>query len=277
MKIKYLLVFLFFITFLTSCSRDENPEIMPENEPLVTKISAPIFFINVLYYFGWADYDLHFEYDHLKRLTKQIGGFEEINTSYGTAFSKDVYSSLIYEGNKVTVEDFSSMPLVFTVPKKTKYFILNEQNKIQQKEIPHTISSMNKKQVFSYKNGLIDEVKTTLPNRPYDQTDPNGYVLTYSERFFYDSNGNLIRTEYYEQHNGVNMGRKVVRKFENYDNSSNPFKRFTLLDNYFYRSLSKNNFRTFKEEEYYNGEFVLTLSHQEWVFNYDTKGQIIIN
>ena len=69
-------------------------------------------------------------------------------------------------------------------------------------------------------------------------------------------------------------GEKIIRFFENYDNSYNPFKRFTLLDEYFYRSLSQNNFRNYKEEKTESG--ITNVSLQEWGFNYDTSGQIII-
>lgn len=148
---------------------------------------------------------------------------------------------------------------------------------IAEKEVPDRFSSYRyKKEFYYYKNGLLDEIKTTFPNALYDPTDPNDYIETYSERFYYDATGNLTRTEYFELHSGFKTENKRIRQFENYDNSGNPFKRFTLLDEYFYRSLSKNNFRSYREEVYRFDELI-SRKTQEWTFNYDANGQIIIN
>lgn len=110
---------------------------------------------------------------------------------------------------------------------------------------------------------------------PFDSTDPNDYILTYLEKFYFDTNGNLTKAEYFEQRNGINNGEKIIRTFENYDNSYNPFKRLKLLDEFFFLSLSKNNYRKYSEIHYQN-ETVISTTNRNWSYSYDVNGQIII-
>jgi hypothetical protein len=267
---------------LFSCSRD-NEENIVEDDLLITKMSRLILYPNSLSYNN-AELSFIFHYDNEKNLIEKKGGF--FQSSWGTGyeglgqyFTDKIYTSLVYNGNNVTVEDFSSS-IDFTVPKNSKYFILDNNKRIKQKNVPSTVISSYRdiQQNFIYNNiGQLTEINTTLPNMPYDPTDPYDYIETYLEKFYYDSKGNLIKTEYFEQKNGVNKGIKVIRTFEDYDNSYNPWKRMYLLDDFFYRSISKNNFRKYKVVRYEENGDVSLNSQQSWTFNYDSNGNIIIN
>lgn len=273
MKIKNLLSFLLIALLTISCSsRDDEPIVTVEYSPLVKRINLGVFNPNAP---SGDQFAYYFEYDSEEKLTKSIGGFIPLSggTGYSGFFSNEIYTSLVYTNNMVTVEDFSSSSQ-FMVPKKSKYFKLNIASKIVEKEIPSQNIYSTKKQFFYYKDGNLDEIITTLPNMPY--YPPDDYIETYSEKFFYDASKNLVRTEYYELRNGIREGEKIIRTFGNFDNSYNPFKRFTLLDEYFYRSLSKNNFRTYREERTYEYGGSNT-STQSWTFNYDASGNIILN
>ena len=115
----------------------------------------------------------------------------------------------------------------------TVYYSLNNLSQIVIKETPNqNDSNLNKKQTYSYINNKLLEILTEFPNKPYNPNDPYDYVLTYLEKFYYNSIGNLTKTEYLELHNGVITGYKTVRFFENYDNSINPFKRLYLLNDF---------------------------------------------
>lgn len=274
MKLKILLCSVLISLFLYSCSnRDEEPVVTETNYPLLMKLDSRLLFSSAPIMV--PDYNFYFQYDNQEKLTKKIGGFIPTSgsTGFGGVFSTELYTSLIYLNNKVTVEDFSTAS-TFTVPKNSKYFTLNSQFQIVEKEIPGSSLYHYKKQIFIYNNNVLDEIKTTLPNMPY--YPPDDYIVTYSEKFYYDGSNNLIRTEYYELRDGVPEGEKIIRTFGDYDNSYNPFKRFTLLDEYFYRSLSKNNFRTYKEEVTYDYGGTNT-STQSWTFNYDGSGNIILD
>lgn len=274
MKLKILLCSVLISLFLYSCSnREEESEVIEPNYPLLMKLDSRL--LNVSAPISLPDYNFYFEYDNQEKLTKKIGGFLPTSgsTGFGDVFSTDLYTTLIYMNNKVTVENFYNSS-IYTVPKNSKYYTINSQFQIVEKEIPGSSLYHFKKQTFHYNNNVLDEIKTTLPNMPY--YPPDGYIETYSEKFFYDGSKNLIRTEYYELRNGVREGEKIIRTFGDYDNSYNPFKRFTLLDEYFYRSLSKNNFRTYREERTYEYGGSNT-STQSWTFNYDGNGNIILD
>ncbi|MPT32566.1 MAG: hypothetical protein E2600_13075 [Chryseobacterium sp.] len=275
---KILYILFVGITFL-SCSRDTNDEVIENDEPLVTKMSL-ILYPNSLSYNN-ADLSFIFQYDNEKRLIKKTGGFLSVSGSsgFGGFFTDKIYSSLVYNGNNVTVEDFSTSS-DFTVPKNSKYFILDNNKRIKQKDVPSNVinSYRDIRLVYTYNNSnQLTEINTTLPNMPYDPTDPYDYIETYLEKFYYDSKGNVTKTEYFEQRNGVNKGIKIIRTFEDYDSSYNPWKRMYLLDDFFYRSISKNNCRKYNVIRYEeNGEISLN-SQQSWTFNYDSNGNIIIN
>lgn len=277
MKNIFTLFFLSFILF--SCSRDNQDEVIEDDEPLITKMSL-ILYPNSFPYNN-AELSYIFQYDNEKRLIKKIGGF--LQSSWGTGyegfglyFTDKIYTSLIYNNNSVVVEDFS-FSSDFNVLKNSKFFII-QNDQIQQKEIPSANNSyLDKKLAYKYVNNQISEIKTILPNMPYDPTDPYDYKESYIENFFYDSKGNLLKTEYILQNNGINTKEKTVRIFEDYDNSSNPWKRLRLLDEFFYRSISKNNFRKYREIKYDFAGNIISHKEQTWTFNYDTNGNIIIN
>jgi hypothetical protein len=277
---KRIITILLLGTIFFSCSRNDDDITNNANELVLDKVHVYFTVVNLNAIINSNGNELfyYFEYDSNQRLIKKTGGFLPMSslTRY-ESFTDKIYTTLLYNNNKVTVENLSSSP-EFTVPKNSNYYTLNNSNQIIEKEISTTNDNyLFKKQIFNYSNNKLVEIKTIFPNMPYNSADPNDYVLTYSEKFYYDSDSNLSKTEYFEQHNGLNMGEKVVRIFENYDTSSlNPVKRLYLLDDYFYRSISKNNFRKYTEIKY-NNNIETSTYITAWSFNYDANGNIILN
>lgn len=269
---KKIATILFIGIILNSCSNNDNLD--SENpDALVTSIKIDL--INAV---QMEIFDFQFEYDYKKRLIKkttaqliqQNGSFNYINL--------DVYTTLTYNNNNVTVEDFSTSNN-YPLSKNTNYYTLNNKNQITIREIPDIYyNERSKKMFYKYANNKLTEIITTYPNRPYDVNIPYySYILTYSEKFYYDTNGNLSKTEYYEQHDNVNVGNKTIRTFGNYDSSYNPTKRLFLLEEYFYRSLSNNNFRRYTQKTYNEFNDLINFSENNLSFNYDANGNIIIN
>ncbi|MFV8269746.1 hypothetical protein ACNQGP_07395 [Flavobacterium sp. GT2N3] len=265
---KKIFTFLTLGILLFSCSSNEEEIVNDQdNFPLITKMSP--YNLTSENQSGLYTY---FEYDNAKRLTKKSGGFIEIGIK--TFYYNEIYTSLIYDNTTVTVENFTTF-VGKSVPKESIYITLNKSMQIEKKEIPHGYNdSWRRKLVYYYLNNKLVEIKTTFPNTPY--TFPDNYLLTYSEKFNYNSNGNLIKAEYFEQRNGVNKGEKIVRIFENYDNSINPLKRFYLLDQYFYGSISKNNYRKYTEI-HYDDDVITTKYENNWQYLYDKNGNILVN
>lgn len=218
MKKIFTLLFSSFILF--SCSGDDDKEQTQNDDALITKMSL-ILYPNSLPYNN-SELSFYLQYDNDKHLIKKTGGFLSVSgsTGFSNYFSDKIYTNIVYNGSKATVENFSSSP-DFTVLKDSKYYTLNN-NQIIQKEVPNANVFYNKKQTFKYINDKVVEILTTLPDMPY--FPPDDYIPTYLEKFHYNSNGNLIMSEYFEQRDGVNKGIKIVRSFGQYDNSTNPFK-----------------------------------------------------
>ena len=275
---KKIIIILLTGFLLFSCSIDDDSNNKVEN-PLITTIkinlNKPVLLLNQ------NELIFHFHYDTQKRLIKKTGSFLPLSSIslFNAYFTKDIYTSLEYNYNKVTVENFSTSP-EFIVPKNSIYYILNNSNQILEKEIPDNKNSNQnywfKRLYYDYSGNKLNEIITTFPNMPYFPDEPNDYILTYSEKFYFDTNGNLSKSEYVEKRNGIENGEKVIRIFEDYDSSINPTEKFYLLEEYFYRSLSKNNYRKYREIHYDNG--ILTSSTEySWTFNYDSNGNIILN
>lgn len=269
---KKIATILFIGIILNSCSNNDNLD--SENlGALITSIKIDL--INAV---QMEIFDFQFEYDYKKRLVKkttahliqQNGSFNYINL--------DVYTTLTYNNNNVTIEDFSTSNN-YPLSKNTNYYTLNSKNQITTREIPNISNSeRTKKMFYKYANNKLTEITTTYPNRPYDVNIPYySYILTYSEKFYYDSNGNLSKTEYYEQHDDLDVGDKTIRTFENHDTSFNPTKRLFLLEEYFYRSLSNNNFRKHTKKTYNMFNDLISFSETSFSFNYDSSGNIIVN
>lgn len=220
-----------------------------------------------------SDSYIYFNFNNNKQLIKKTGKFLEL-PKVGLRFFPDIYTALVYENKRVIVEDFTTSNS-YTIPKNTVYFTLNNSMQVEKKEITSVTNNYYFKTLtYSYSNNKLVEIKTTLPDNTYGATGPSAF-LSYIEKFYYDSNGNLTRTEYFQQEYGINKGQKIVRIFEDYDTSRNPWKRLYLIDEYFYRSISKNNFRKYTEMQYNNDILVSTLE-ENWMFTYDSNGDILI-
>ena len=274
-RMKYLVAILVVGICLASCSsNDVDPE-KTATIPLLKQIKFDASTIGQIP-INSSEINFNFEYDNSDRLIKKVGGYADLNpaTGYSKIFTNDIYTSLVYTNNKVTVENFTTSD-VYTVAKSSIYYTLNSSNLIEEKEIPNSLVLKYRKLLYKYTNGKLTEVVTTYPNMVYYPEDETDYVLTFSEKFYYDAHDNLTKTEYSELHNGKEEGEKIIRTFEDYDNSYNPFKRLQLLEEYFYRSLSKNNFRKYKETSYLYGS--VSTNESTWTFIYDTKGNMVVD
>lgn len=253
------------ILFFSCSSNEDENNIKKNNDPLLTKMS---------YYGFFSEYQnqalVYFEYDKHKRLTKTIGGFLDLQTNL-YLYRKDIYTLLTYsnDNTKVTIKSFantgSSDVLLNSV-----YIILNKSNQIIEKQIP--ISSgdaiwLNQKLNFSYSGDKLIEVKTTYPDRVYD---PGEEIRMTLEKFYYDENGNLSKAEYFNPY----YKEKMIQTFEDYDNSYNPYKRLYLLKDYFYQSLSKNNFQK-HTKTFYKNDIMISTSETSWKYSHDSNGNII--
>jgi len=269
---KQIAVFFTLAILLFSCSNDDGDDGNQKNNPLLLKIRNNFATKNQ------SDFFVGFEYDNQKRLTKKIGGSLQLDpmTGYSGFYTDQLYTTLVYSKNKVTIENFDTIE-GYTADKKTRYITLNNAGQIVQKDIPPYKGQdylWYKRIFYTYSGNLLTEIKTTYPEMPYDPNNPNDFIEITLEKFYYDSNGNLSKTETYDEKNGISDNIKVVRIFEDYDNSFNYMKRFYLLEEYFYGSISKNNYRKYREE-YYVDDIMEGSREVNWTYQYDSNGNVI--
>lgn len=257
----------FILLIFSSCSQNDDNLLDNKQEFLVTKMSPKIFYpyISAI---NTTDNDyFSFEYDTQNRLIKQVGNIELTTfTNYNIdIFNKNTTIGITYTNNIASVEYFSQNNLV-NIQKKRNY-ILNSNNNIIKKEIPQQAQTW----FFNYSGNKIIEIRIK-------NTVETANIPDYIETFIYNSDHNLIKTELYEEiieGNNINRHLIAIKSFDNYDSSYNPTQNLYLIEDFFYRSLSKNNFRKFKEETFSNGKLV-SVNEMNWSFSYDNKGNILL-
>nr|WP_320021379.1 hypothetical protein [uncultured Draconibacterium sp.] len=152
----------------------------------------------------------------------------------------DEYHEITYHGNIVDIAKKIDSEDISYTPQTTQLTLDDEERVIKR------IDSISKDTTeYSYsENGLLSESVTY-----------NGGYSTITQKFYFDSNNNLIRIN---QESNSNTGRKfyVYEYFEDYDNGINGFKNLGIIEGAFTRSLSNNNFNVYSRASY-NSENIL--------------------
>jgi len=271
-----------FIILFSCRNNDNESDIKTEQEFLVKKISpiyTPEGYRNVI---STPENNKHytFEYDSNNRLIKKNGMMYPMSSSTGYGyyfFVREASTVIEYNGKSATLKNISTDPN-FTISEYREDFILNNSNQIIEKNIPYKNSMANKKIKYFYNGKILIKRETTYPNRSYDPSLSWDYIETIVEDFIYNSNNNLqkIITTSHKTGNVNSITKTKEITFEDYDTSKNPFVKLGILNDYFERSLSKNNFRSRSEISYNIDSTPRDKSENTWVFMYNTKGDLII-
>lgn len=271
-----------FILLFSCRNSDNESDIKIEQEFLVKKINpvfAPDGYRNVI---PTSENNKHytFEYDSNNRLIKKNGMIFQISASTGFGFYYFVgeASTVIeYKDKSATLKDISTDPN-FIISEYREDFILNNSNQIVEKNIPYKNSMANKKIKYLYDGKVLIKRETTYPNRSYDPSESWDYIETIIEDFIYDSNNNLqkIVTTSHKTGNVKSVNKIKEITFGNYDTSKNPFTKLGILNDYFERSLSKNNFRSRTEISYNIEGNPYKGSENTWNYPYDSSGNLIL-
>ena len=113
---------------------------------------------------------------------------------------------------------------------------------------------------------------------PYNPSESWDYIETIVEDYIYDSNNNLQKI-ITTTHKTGNLNSSIKTKeitFGDYDTSKNPFVKLGILNDYFERSLSKNNFRSRTEISYNIDGSPYKGSENTWNYPYDSSGNLIL-
>ena len=187
-------------------------------------------------------------------VSKVTGGFVMFPSGTNISsliFSKDVYDSIVFNSNRVSI--YQKYSFANSVDENTfnpMVFTMDSQQRLQKITIKDGYHPDGRDINYTYSDTLIKEIAY------------NGY----DERTFYFKNNNLEKVvskrknsqgEYY-------LVREIL--FQNYDNSPNPFKNMYYVRGAFYRAFSENNYTKITNNEYgylIDGTFGIT-AHSWW-------------
>lgn len=281
MKLK-LILFSTLVLFTITCCSDNDNENQSDELPQTVIVSPNkiSWTYPSLYYppTSAPDPNYHIEYDSQGRVSRRVG--VKINAAPGSGliytYSNLFYTDITYNGNLVTLGDYSFNPSEGNIYLNERKVELDGQGRIFKRIIPSPFSSeYDEHLTYHYdNNGKLENILTEFPNRPYDPTDPSDFILTYLEKFTYN-NDNLILAEKIDQRNYINFQTFRIVEFDNFDTKPNPFSKLGILDDYFYFSLSKNNPQknVIKEFDYSNNIWKTTYAGS-WNNQYDTNGNL---
>ena len=272
MKLKLIFVMTLLLV-ITSCSNDN--EIETPQEVIITdkpsKISAAFPLLQATLVLAGYDNDViyTFEYDSEGRVSKRNGILVEGNMMWPAYLEKSAYTKITYTGNTAIMKNYNA-----SKPDERK-FEFDNQGRIIKLIIPSATNiTLEKHLKYSYNiAGKLVEVLTTFPNASYDPTNPNDYVLTYLEKFTYNSKGNLEKAITTEKHNNTDVYITKVVECDIFDLAPNPFHKLGVFENYFYFSLSNNNFNKMLTKMYKSGTLDITYDGA-WTNQYNSDGSL---
>lgn len=213
-----------------------------------------------------GEYKFAYQKGNLQRMSGKLKTYSGI----GGIFDPEPYYTLSYGSNKVTVK-FSEDPFTTTV---------------------YTMESgkPKKAEVFGY--NMVEGINYLQTTKIYTYTPEKIMIYQYLYNknresytsYFFNSNGNLIKSEKLEKSGGVDR-IFTTTKYSDFDNAKNPFKKlFLIKDNFYEKSLSANNFRKIESIIQYlptpdNGNIELPagINNAHWTYQYDSNGQVILN
>lgn len=262
-RIVFALIFTPIFFMLIGCSDDDITSSV-EQDILIDK-----------YYFGYMHYPnlnvlnqgrfflVDIDYDKQNRILRRNGGLIQMSSSsgYDYIFSKEIYDSVSYNSNSISVERKVSSSS-FEIPKFKRSLFLNSERKVAYKVIETT--SPISKDTLTYQYNAIGKIVKSFTSNPLNQEE---------SFFYYNSKHNLdsITTLYYF---GAQLEKKVLEVFRKYDSSINPLKNLYQFEETFYRSLSENNYSEYEKRVYDFNNKVISIEQHTWDFIYDENGVI---
>lgn len=283
-----------FALLLFSCSNDEfvlNDEASTQEVPVDTFQISQFHYkyveslSNLMSHLADPINDnlVKFDYDSEGKIIKMRGG------KYGPTFhSENSFKNLVHSGNHISiVEDIISGTSI--QPDNQTDITLDSSGKMIKKTfwIHYSYYPVPLRDTTTYQYDL--EGKLTYYEKSYiEQLDAGEDTIRYFQKsnVFYNAQQNMdsIVTMYSIKLNNYpeTVHSKMVQKFEGYDSSENPFRKLTIFNETFNRSLSKNNYTSYSKTKYNyhsEGEFFYEINqyYTSWQLAYDENNQWIYN
>lgn len=268
MKHKIILA-LSLLIFLTSCERNE---IDPINQLSNITEYNPLY-MNFDYSYGYNDFrffdgeNITLEYSNSK-ITKKTANLILVNTSYNF-IRLSIVEELTYKGNEIEIVRKSTDNT--NIPLYQKRIYMNPDGK--------TIS-----QIIIKNSSITDTLKFKYEGKNLDNITIYDKGIKSKLKFYYNQNQNLdsIITKYGNLNYNNTKGeysyiynetekRRQKEVFSNFDMFINPMKQLNIFDDTFIRSLSYNNYKTYKRYFYDNDNVLRNFSEENWNFVYENN------
>lgn len=186
--------------------------------------------------------------DHLFRyqfqgnkIVKRKGGVRPIsqNSGFNGLFTDDVRDEVSYEGSFVHIERFLTHPTSSFPPNRMTYLLSQQNQPVWQASF-----------VEGYPASERDTMHYEYVNNRIHRTWKGHQQNTVISEYFFSSQNNLdsiVNMSYYE---GVEVGSRSVAIFDDYDDKPNPLRKHWLFEDTYFRSLSRNNYRSYYDKQY---------------------------
>lgn len=176
----------------------------------------------------------------------------------------ELYDTVVYSDNEIELITKSNNAYIPLNENRRTYTFAN--GKIQMK-VAYTANSTPENDTTLYFYGT-DQVLDKVIEKHGDQ-----YTI---KIFSFNSSGNLDsvsgKTSYAIDSTLLST---MQEKFRNYDSSPNPLRGFGLWDETFYRSLTKNNFRSYNfEKRNVPGNYIEQTGDFKFNLYYDNEGAV---
>lgn len=200
------------------------------------------------------------------RITRRNGGLlpPPANTAMGGIYSKEVYDTVLYQGNRIILETRTRAGGV-AVPVNKRELIL-ENGRVVKKIYFSNLSDHKDTAFYFY------DAANRISRKELRNTD-----RTLTQVFTFDQQGNLQSIRSTLQIDGQAKPNFVEdESFQHYDNRPNSLKGYWMWDDLYYRSLSRNNFSRYdflKTYESMNGQS-MEAGGNEWTLVPHANGYI---
>lgn len=292
---KKILSLLALIAFCSCNNDDDSLDTIPDDSLNIESYYALYGnYTRTIYPDTNSDNLVKFQYDSQGRVIKRFGDilYSSPNSAYGPVISDSLFTDLVYFDNKVKLTKGISY-LGYSTAENESIITLDSQNRMIKKTNRYQTNSGNIEidtiNFTHYNNKLTKYIKTSnTSNAEFDIRHFEESTLYYNINENLDSIVTIAYIKYSDTPYVV-LKNKKTKIFENYDTSSNPFKELKIFEETFYRSLSRNNYKTYKEKSntyYYPdldfyAEPIMTPTTIDkvinWNFNYNANGNWLYN
>lgn len=200
-----------------------------------------------------------FEYTGDK-VIKRIGGFVAVASSGGWSghYTTDVYDSVQYL-SKNTIRIFTTDNFEELNVSSNEREITLEDGRMVRKITATDLETGEGSDTIFYYYDAQNRIKTTEQHFEW-------FVI--KKTYTFDAAGNLTKILGVKEYWDGEIGATTEETFGGYDDRPNPLKGLCLWQDYFYRSLSNNNFTSYT---YTSGS---TEETKNWTLVYDSDGNV---